>query len=553
MDQIITVPVARLHPSPTNPRKHGLLKGIDELADSVRSVGVLQPIVARASGKDFEVVFGHRRREAAIRAELDEVPVIVRTYDDDQVLEAQTVENLQREDVHPLDEADGFAVLLKRGYDLARIAAKLGKPTSYVAQRLKLCSLSKDARKALDEELISLGVALELAKLPNEKLQAEALKVVAPARDARFAEDRVLLRVVDARAEIEREVMRKLSNAPFDTADAKLLPKAGPCTTCPKRTGVQVDLFPEASSPDLCTDPVCFREKSDAKWKLLQKTAKAEGKKLLGAKETSETFDQYGGRNGGLRWNSNFEALNGTTRNGAGRDVSVRGLFKPDEMPDVFVAKNPHTGDVVELVPKKAVERALAKRSRQAAHKERTSKTPAQKAADAKEKAATERARAKEAVRAAVSARCVAAIADAVQKAGTKAELFVLDLVLEQVADMFYEGLERSLARRGLADTKKKRRSWVDDVAAIRREPKYADASWVRGILAELCLSEYIEQDGFGARKGLIEKACKTMGVDRAAIEKTVVAEQKAAKTATPAEASKPKSKKPSKKKGGRK
>ena len=316
-----------------------------------------------------------------------------------------------------------------------------------MAQRLKLCALSKDARKALDEDRVSLGVALELAKLPNEKLQAEALKLVAPAEDARFAADRSLMRVADARAEIEREVMRRLSNAPFDTTDPKLLPKAGPCTTCPKRTGVQADLFPEASSPDLCSDPACFREKCDAKWKALQKTAKAEGKKLLSAKEANETFDRYGGR--GLHWGAKYEPLNGTTRNAAGRDVSVRGLFKADEMPDVFVGRNPYTGDVVELVPKKAVERALAKRSRQAAHQDRKSKTPAQKAAEAKEKASAELARAKEQAKVETNARCVAAIADAVEKAGAKAELFALDLALESLDAIATDCGDRVLARRG--------------------------------------------------------------------------------------------------------
>lgn len=539
-EQVVSVPVADLHPSPSNPRKHGLLKGIEELTESVRSVGILQPVVARKRddgdtvrrGLKFEVVFGHRRREAAIRAGLDSVPCLVREYDDDQVLEAQIVENLEREDVHPLDEADGFAELLRRGYDLPKIAGKIGKPPSYVAQRLKLCSLSNGCREALDEERITLGVALELAKLPSEKLQTEGLKAVGVDQKARFAEDRGLMTVADARAEIEREVMRKLKNAPFDTTDAKLLPKAGACTTCPKRTGAQVDLFPDASSPDLCSDPSCFREKCDARWKALQKTAKIEGKKLLPAQEAGKIFDRYGNTSrSGLSWDSKYVVLDGTTRNAAGRDVQVRSLFKADEMPDVTVGRNPYNGDVVELVPKSAVERAVAKRSRQHAHEERKAKTPAQKATEAKEKATVERERAKDRARVEVNARCVAAVADAIERAGSKAEAFVLDLVFRELADTTIDGGERLLERRGILPKDKGRKGGARpaDMDQVRRESEYSNPAWLRAVLAELVLGNFVEH-AYGENKTAIEKACKAWGVDRKKIEATVVAENEAAR-----------------------
>ena len=130
--------------SPTNPRTQCDPTHHEELTASIREQGVLVPLLCRLlTNKQLEVVAGARRYFAATAAGLVTVPVIVRSMTDTEALEVQLIENLQRADVHPLDEGQAYHTLRTRaGYDLARLAAKVGKSRSSVAQRLQLTMLS---------------------------------------------------------------------------------------------------------------------------------------------------------------------------------------------------------------------------------------------------------------------------------------------------------------------------------------------------------------------------------------------------------------------------
>jgi len=131
------LPLDWLVVSPTNPRKTFDEDAMQELAASIRENGVLQPLLVRPrADRSFEIVFGERRYRGAAMAEKDTVPVCIREMTDAQVLEAQLIENLQRQDVHPLHEAQGFAALLRLEepkYSIELIAAKCGKSAGYVA------------------------------------------------------------------------------------------------------------------------------------------------------------------------------------------------------------------------------------------------------------------------------------------------------------------------------------------------------------------------------------------------------------------------------------
>lgn len=156
-EQVIDLPIEKVLDSTVpNYRKH--LGPLEQMADSMKSAGVLEPLVVRARGKQHELVFGYKRRAAAKKAGLPTVPCIVRQYTDDQVLTVRIIENSQREDAHPMDEARGFEVLLQRDFDVSKIAEKIGRPASYVAQRLALLKLCKEARQALDDDDITLTV-----------------------------------------------------------------------------------------------------------------------------------------------------------------------------------------------------------------------------------------------------------------------------------------------------------------------------------------------------------------------------------------------------------
>ena len=167
------VPVERLQESPLNPRQHYDPKKIEELAESIKSVGVLQPLVVRSNGPGHEVIAGSRRYRAASLASLTEVPVIVRELTDAEALEIMVIENNQREDVNALEEAEGYKRLIEQKYNLEILAAKIGRSTKYIYDRLKLLQLTSQAKKLLLEDRINPGHAILLARLkPEEQKRA---------------------------------------------------------------------------------------------------------------------------------------------------------------------------------------------------------------------------------------------------------------------------------------------------------------------------------------------------------------------------------------------
>jgi ParB/RepB/Spo0J family partition protein len=157
--------------SKSNPRKTFDAAKLTELAASIKEHGVLQPILVRPNGKagTYELVAGERRYRAAQEAGLAEIPALVRELTDTQVLEIQVIENLQRDDLHPLEEADGYRQLAKtKGYDVARIAERIGRSVKYVYDRMKLAGLVDEARKIFLDGRITAGHAILLARLKPE-------------------------------------------------------------------------------------------------------------------------------------------------------------------------------------------------------------------------------------------------------------------------------------------------------------------------------------------------------------------------------------------------
>jgi ParB family chromosome partitioning protein len=217
----------------------------------------------------FEIVFGARRFRAAHMAAVETVPVRIKYLTDAEVLEAQLIENLQRRDVHPMEEAQGFKALLdldEPKYSVEQIATKTGKSPSYIVQRLKLAELVPSAVEAFYAEDIGVGHALLLAKLPADK-QEEALKECFQEEWKASADrkaKRILLPVRHLQTWIEQNVLLLLKDAPFDKRDAHLVAIAGSCVDCPQRTGHNKLLFADLGKQDACTNPSCFSAKVDA-------------------------------------------------------------------------------------------------------------------------------------------------------------------------------------------------------------------------------------------------------------------------------------------------
>jgi ParB/RepB/Spo0J family partition protein len=286
--------LGHIKPSKTNPRKHFDKNALGQLSESIKKQGMLSPILVRKlSSGDYEIVAGERRYRAAKLAGLKEIPAIVRDLTDTEALEVQVVENLQREDVHPLEEAEGYEQLIRRsGYKTADdIAAKIGKSRSYVYSRMNLCALLPECRKMFYEGKLSASTALLIARMPADQ-QEPAAKDIIGESDNFWVDGPMSYR--EAKELIEGEYMLNLSDAVFDTKDPDLVKSAGNCEECLKRTGNEPDLFSDIQRTDVCTDPECFKTKK-SRWKeKVLNDAEEKGKTVLSLGECEKIFTDYG-------------------------------------------------------------------------------------------------------------------------------------------------------------------------------------------------------------------------------------------------------------------
>ncbi len=160
------VPIEQLHPNAKQPRRRFTEAALEELAESIRSNGVLQPILVRHHSDhsgEYEIVAGERRWRAAQRAQLDQVPVVIRDINDGQALELALVENLQREDLSPLEEADAYHHLMESfAYTQESLAKSLGKSRSHIANTLRLRALPDAVKGLLEDGELSAGHARAL-------------------------------------------------------------------------------------------------------------------------------------------------------------------------------------------------------------------------------------------------------------------------------------------------------------------------------------------------------------------------------------------------------
>jgi len=264
------VTLALLSESKTNPRRIFEEVALKELASSIRTQGVLSPLLVRPLTENgFEIIAGARRYRAAQMAEVPTVPVRIVHLSDAAALEAQLVENLVRSEIHPMEEAQGFRALLdleEPKYSIEQIAAKVGKSPVFIASRLKLSDLVPAAVDAFYADEIGVGHALLLAKLPADQQVAALQACFKEVYNGGSKPARVLLPVRNLQFWIDSNILLVLKDAPFNKRDAQLVPAAGSCADCPKRTGHNKLLFGDdlGRQGDRCTDPNCYAVKVSA-------------------------------------------------------------------------------------------------------------------------------------------------------------------------------------------------------------------------------------------------------------------------------------------------
>jgi ParB family chromosome partitioning protein len=300
-EELKYLPLGSIRESKTNHRTYFDPVQLKELAASIEANGVLEPILVRPLTLKFkesdpqpalayEVVFGHRRLRAAVLAKLGTIPARIKSMNEQQVLEVQLIENLQRQDVHPMEEAQGFALLLKcQGYTADLIGEKIGKDRSYVYKRLQFNALTDSLKNAFTSNRINIGHALLLCRLqPDDQARVEKEHLYREYWESEFEDDRkakkvkTTLDVKELNRWIHQELLLSLAAVPWDKGDALLVPAAGSCITCPKRSGANLDLFDDLKKgDDRCLDRACFTGKLQAFIARRMEEAEAAGVKLV--------------------------------------------------------------------------------------------------------------------------------------------------------------------------------------------------------------------------------------------------------------------------------
>ncbi|MBC8038665.1 MAG: ParB/RepB/Spo0J family partition protein [Rhizobiales bacterium] len=171
------MPVELLHASPNNPRKYFAEADLDDLAKSIREKGLLQPLVVRTRADgEYEIVAGERRWRAAQRAGVHEIPVLIREFSDGEALEIALIENIQRSDLNPLEEARAYNLLLEQfSYTQAQLAESVGKSRSHIANTLRLLNLPDSVRRQIEAGKLTAGHARTLVATDSPAELAEQI------------------------------------------------------------------------------------------------------------------------------------------------------------------------------------------------------------------------------------------------------------------------------------------------------------------------------------------------------------------------------------------
>ena len=362
-------PTALIVKSLTN-RKHFDPDALQALSDNIKARGIDQPIIVRAlpgsrladtfdappgqAKPAYEIVSGERRYRAAVMAGLVQVPVIMRVYTDLEAIEAQLVENIQRESLSEIDEAEGFEVWLQQpGITIDVVADKISKSRRYVFSRLQLLRLQPETKHALRTNQIDVSRALLLAPVHDPKLQIKALDYAAtvPAGGTQPS-------VRDLAVWLRQNVMLDLARAPFQITAANLVPLAGSCKTCPKRTGADPDMFSHVDGADICTDPPCYNGKAAEHIANLEHQAKRQGLRLVhGAEAKAACYPNSSTLNG---YSPLSQVRNDVASGAQGQRLgSLLGHSHVMPLPGAVLIENPYTRELIAAIPTAEAEAAL--------------------------------------------------------------------------------------------------------------------------------------------------------------------------------------------------
>lgn len=391
------IPLEKILPPSRNPRRRRSDAKIAELKASMREHGFISSLLVKeVDGGKMEVVTGAGRWLAAnavveelreeiaeltdsspaIAAELEvalgrlrKIPcIIAKGKQLEEAEEIQLIENLLREDLSEVDEAEGYRELIERkSYTVDGLAERICKSRHHIYERMRLCEAPKMILEALDSGVIPIKTALAIARIPSAKDREQcADEVLHP----KFYTEPLSTTMTEEH--IRQNYVNSLRNAGFDTEDGNLVPSAGPCESCQWKAANAADVVVASGlaggrgiAPDACLNPGCFRAKSEAAWKIIQRQAEESGQALLAPDVALRVFS---GADGKIAFDSPYVDLDTKptpkeTGHYDGEKVPrwrelVKGLNVP-----VTLARHPTAGKIHELVRRDLALTAIKRKS----------------------------------------------------------------------------------------------------------------------------------------------------------------------------------------------
>jgi len=275
MQNAMMLQLDKIMQSSLNTRKHFDAEKLAELAASIKEKGVIEPIIVRkqAKGSSYEIVCGERRYRASHEAGLKDIPCVVMDLTDEQALEIQVIENLQRENLGVMEEAEGFQLMCEK-YDIPAVASKVGKSETYIAGRLRLLSLPPKVKEAIAKDVIAPGHGLVIARLQDEEAQIRMLDAI--------VDDKLSIR---ASENMLNHHGKELAKASFDTEE---------CICCANNGSTIQDLFDtDTNLKGRCLNAECFDKKCQVELDRKKKELTKKGNKVETEEQLKKRIKGY--------------------------------------------------------------------------------------------------------------------------------------------------------------------------------------------------------------------------------------------------------------------
>jgi ParB family chromosome partitioning protein len=500
-----TVPLDKLAESETNPRRYFDEGKLRELSQNIKAHGVLVPLLVRpfngwktpaAAMAWFEIVAGARRYRAAKLAGITEAPVRVVELSDTEALEVQVIENLQREDVHPLEEGEGFRRLLDlEGYTPELLAEKVNRDLSYIYKRLQLAKLIEPLKGKFLSGEIQIAHALVLCRLGEQDQILAAKEGLYEDQWTGARRERMVVSAKFLDAWVRQNVYLDLSAAPWKKDDPDLVPRAGACKNCPKRSGSNAHLFEDLAKKDVCLDVSCFQEKKEAHLVQIEKAAAARGEKLI--RVATEYLDSAAEKKLRCIGTNGYSRIEGKKKKCAGAEKAL------------VVSGRADVGRIIEICRDRACK----------THHPYSSRTP--RAAGFSEIWAEKKRKLNQKIAWETRKRVVGAI---LAKAPSNLAAAEIRLIGDALIDMHSNA---ELAGVLGIEVAKKKGVYADYGAAFRRELDTRKGSALSSLLLGLALAGCVREYVYGGQAYLkrLKAAAELLGVGQEKIAKATAAE----------------------------